>query len=79
MHLAELGAAGIELRGYDRTGGLPASEFLATFWNPAANSGSGGWNYPPDNGYVIGPDGKPIVFQLALQPGSDMDRYGTVV
>jgi hypothetical protein len=75
--LPERGAVGAELFGYHRTGGLRASEFLATYYNPAANGGSGGWTYPPDNGYVIAPDGQPLEFQLTLPPGSDMDRFGS--
>lgn len=76
-HLPEFGPVGHELRGYDRTGGMPASQFLGTFYNPAANGGRGGWNYPPDNGYLIGSDGNPIEFQLTMVPGSEMDRYGS--
>jgi hypothetical protein len=53
------------------------SQFLATYWDPAANSGAGGFIFPPDNGYVIGPNGQPEVSQVALQPGSDIDRYGS--
>lgn len=76
-HLPELGPVGAELLGYRRTGGLSASEFLATYYNPAANGGSGGWIYPPDSGYVIGPDGNPIEFHLTMVPGSEMDRFGS--
>jgi len=75
--LPDWGAVGFELLGYRRTGGLAASEFLATYYNPAGNGGSGGWNYPPDNGYVIAPDGQPLEFQLTLSPGTDMDRFGS--
>jgi hypothetical protein len=77
QHLPELGPVGAELIGYERTGGLPASQFLATYYNPAANGGAGGWIYPPDNGYVIGPDGNPIEFHLTVVPGTEMDRYGS--
>ena len=77
QELPEWGPVGAELIGYRRTGGLPVSTFLATYYNPAANNGAGGWNYPPDNGYVIGPDGQPLEFQLPLQPGLDMDRFGS--
>lgn len=76
-HLPEAGPVGDQLHGYRRTGGLPASKFLATYYNPNANNGKGGWNYPPDNGYAIGPDGQPIEFHLTMLPGSDMDRYGS--
>ena len=39
-----------------------------------ANSGAGGWIYPPGNGYVIGSHGQPEVSQHTLHPGSDIDR-----
>jgi len=77
LRLAKTGADGRELRGYRRTGGLPVAEFLATYWSPGANSGQGGWDYPPDNGYVIGAGGQPIESHLTVRPGSDMDRYGS--
>ena len=75
--LPEWGPVGFELLGYRRTGNLAASQFLATYYNPAANGGSGGWNYPPDNGYVIAPNGQPLEFHLTLPPGTDMDRFGS--
>lgn len=75
--LANVGASGRELAGYRRTGGLAPAKFLETYWNPHASSGKGGWNYPPDNGYAIGADGKPVEFRLTLRPGSDVDRYGS--
>ncbi|MEY9856076.1 hypothetical protein ABH935_001680 [Catenulispora sp. GAS73] len=75
--LPEWGPVGFELFGYRRTGGLAASQFLATYYNPAANGGSGGWIYPPDNGYVIAPDGQPVEFQLTVPAGTDMDRFGS--
>jgi hypothetical protein len=51
--------------------------FLAKYYDPAANGGKGGWIYPPDNGYVIGPDGQPIETHLTMYPGQDMDRFGS--
>ena len=39
-------------------------QFLATYWDPAANGGQGAFIFPPDNGYVIGPDGQPEVMWL---------------
>lgn len=75
--LANAGASGRELNGYRRTGGLTPAKFLETYWNPRASSGNGGWSYPPDNGYAIGADGKPVEFRLTLRTGSDVDRYGS--
>jgi Tuberculosis necrotizing toxin len=71
------GLVGRELAGYRRTGGMPVQRFLATYWNPAANSGQGGWIYPPDDGYVVRKGGQPVKFQLRLRPGRDIDRYGS--
>lgn len=71
------GDVGAELAGYHRTGGMPARHFLATYYDPAANSGAGGWIYPPDNGYVTGPGGQPEEAQLQLYVGQDIDRYGS--
>lgn len=75
--LPDVGPVGTELVGYRRTGGLSPSEFLATYYNPAGNGGSGGWIYPPSNGYVILPGGQPLEFHLTLPAGLDMDRFGS--
>ena len=68
------GPVGLQLAGYRRTGGLPARKFLATYYD----AGTGSWIYPPDNGYVTGPGGKPEEFKLRLYKGQDIDRYGSV-
>ncbi|MEU3462721.1 TNT domain-containing protein [Streptomyces sp. NPDC006733] len=65
------GAVGRELAGYHRTGKLSAPAFLARY-----NTGTG-WIYPPQNGYVIGPDGRPVEWQQTLRPGQDIDRFGS--
>jgi hypothetical protein len=75
--LPVFGRVGFEVFGYHRTGGLSDQAFLAEYYDPAADSGSGGWIYPPDNGYVIGPDGQPIETHLTVLPGQDMDRFGS--
>jgi hypothetical protein len=67
------GPVGLQLAGYRRTGGLPARKFLATYYD----SGTGSWIYPPDNGYVTGPGGKPEESRLRLYKGQDIDRYGS--
>lgn len=71
------GPVGLELIGYHRTGRLSDQAFLAEYWDPTANSGRGGWIYPPDSGYLHGPDGKPIEWQQTLAPGKNVDRYGS--
>lgn len=71
--LPALGQVGFELAGYQRTGGQPADRFLSTYYNSATSS----WIYPPDNGYVIGPNGQPLEFQLSLVQGQDIDRFGS--
>lgn len=76
-HLPLLGAVGLELLGYFRTGGEPSGVFLGTYYDPAANSGTGGWIYPPDNGYALAPDGTPIEYHQTLLPGQDIDRFGS--
>lgn len=75
--LPSTGNVGFELIGYRRTGGMSAADFLAKYYDPSANSGAGGWIYPPENGYVLTPDGTPIEWQQALLPGQDIDRYGS--
>ncbi|KAA2260474.1 DUF4237 domain-containing protein [Solihabitans fulvus] len=71
------GQVGAELVGYRRTGGLTPQQFLDTYYDPAGNGGTGGWRYPPANGYVLTPDGRPVETQLALFPGQNIDRYGS--
>lgn len=75
--LPDAGAVGRQLIGYRRTGRLGTKAFLARYYDPTANSGQGGWIYPPDNGYVTLPDGSPIEWRQMLAPGEDIDRYGS--
>ncbi|MFC1430708.1 TNT domain-containing protein [Streptacidiphilus sp. N1-3] len=72
-----LGRVGLELLGYHRSGSLSESALLATYYSPTANSGSPGWIYPPDNGYLLTPGGRPIETTQTLRPGTDIDRYGS--
>ncbi|MDF9816824.1 TNT domain-containing protein [Streptomyces sp. SPB162] len=69
--LPDRGAVGRELVGYHRTGGLSEQAFLATY-----NTGTG-WIYPPRNGYVLDPDGRPVEWRQTLRPGQDIDRFGS--
>jgi len=77
QQLPLFGLVGWELIGYHRSGDLTNAQLLAQYYSPTANSGSPGWIYPPDNGYVIAPDGKPIEITQSLTPGTDIDRYGS--
>jgi hypothetical protein len=76
-HLPLFGVVGLETLGYVRTGGEPATTFLGTYYDPSANGGSGGWLYPPDNGYVLRQDGSPIEYHRTLSTGQDIDRFGS--
>ncbi|MDH6575435.1 TNT domain-containing protein [Kitasatospora sp. MAP5-34] len=71
--LPVFGRVGLELWGYQRTGGLPEQSFLATYYDSAAGS----WKYPPSNGYVLKADGQPEEFQQTLRPGERIDRFGS--
>jgi hypothetical protein len=71
------GEVGRELRGYQRTGDLTVQQFIATYWDPTGNGGQGAFRFPPDNGYVIGPNGQPEVSQERLHQGERIDRFGS--
>lgn len=71
--LPVLGRVGLELWGYQRTGSLSEQGFLATYYDSAAGS----WKYPPSNGYVLAPDGRPVEIQQTLLPGQRIDRFGS--
>ncbi|MFJ9843173.1 TNT domain-containing protein [Kitasatospora sp. NPDC101155] len=75
--LPQAGPVGRQLLGYQRTGGAADQDFLAQYYDPAANGGKGGWNYPPADGYVTLPDGTPVEFDLTLYPNQNIDRYGS--
>ncbi|RSM90441.1 DUF4237 domain-containing protein [Kibdelosporangium aridum] len=71
--LPDRGAVGRQLFGYQRTGHLSQQQFFDRYWDSAANW----WRYPPADGYVIGPDGKPLIFRTKLVNGQLIDRYGS--
>jgi hypothetical protein len=71
--LPKRGIVGMQLIGYRRTGGLTTQQFLDTYWDPAASW----WRYPPSDGYLIGPGGRPLITRTSLAPGQLMDRYGS--
>ncbi len=75
--LPTTGSVGQELIRYDRFAGLTPQQFINTYWDPTANGGSGGWRYPPANGFAIGPTGDPIEVPMPLRTGQRIDRYGS--
>ena len=74
--LPHRGAIALMTLGYRRLAGLSPGQFLATYWDPAANGGSGGWRYPPDNGFLI-MHGQPDESPFVLMPGRQIDRFGS--
>jgi hypothetical protein len=64
------------VRGYHRLAGMSATKFIATYWDPTANGGQGGWRYPPDNGFLI-VLGHPVEFPFTLLPGEKIDHFGS--
>ncbi|MBC3841631.1 TNT domain-containing protein [Streptacidiphilus sp. 4-A2] len=78
LELPTIGRVGDQLLGYRRAGYLrDTADLLAKYWSPTANNGAPGWVYPPEGGYLIGRDGRPIKTTETLVPGSDIDRYGS--
>jgi Tuberculosis necrotizing toxin len=67
------GVVALELVSYHRFDGLTPQQFIADYWNSA----TGSWNYPPDNGYLI-VAGHPVEFQQTLEPGQQIDRFGSL-
>lgn len=57
-------------------GEMSEKEFYEKYWDPAARDGKGGWDYPPEEGFSLGPDGKPILEPNTLHPGDTIDRFG---
>jgi hypothetical protein len=41
------------------------------------NSGTGQYVYPPFSGFQIDTSGKPIMANMTLQPGMQLDRFGS--
>ncbi len=71
--LPVFGRVGLQLIGYQRTGGQPEQEFLSSYYDSQAGS----WKYPPADGYVTNTAGQPIKLVQTLTPGLDIDRYGS--
>jgi Tuberculosis necrotizing toxin len=68
-----LGPVGIELWGYERTGGLSAARFLQAWYDSDASA----WRYPPQDGYRLDGAGHPIKARVTLPVGWLTDRYGS--
>ena len=75
--LPSTGPVGLELTRYNRLAGLSPNDFIATYWDPTAFGGQGGWRYPPFNGFLVGPNGQPIEAPIPLRIGQQVDRYGS--
>lgn len=75
--LPNFGSVGFELLTYDRFGGLTPEQFISKWWDPTAQGGSGGWRYPPANGFLIGPNDQPIHGPVTVRAGQEVDRYGS--
>ncbi|WP_017933767.1 TNT domain-containing protein [Nocardioides sp. Iso805N] len=61
---------------FEPFGGLTEKEFYEKYWDPAARDGTGGWDYPPEEGFKVGSDGEPMLEPNALSPGDTIDRFG---
>ncbi|KAI4190115.1 MAG: hypothetical protein LQ346_004985 [Caloplaca aetnensis] len=57
---------------YDRFGGQQPGDFL-TAWTDQ----QGRYRYPPQNGFVLDLAGKPILGNMSLLPGTQVDRFGS--
>ncbi len=57
--------------GYKRFGDLGKDAFLTKYWNGS------GWNYPPQDGFWLKPDGEPIKYKTTLHANTRLDRFGS--
>ncbi|AZG48832.1 TNT domain-containing protein [Gordonia insulae] len=65
---------GSQLAGYQRFGpSMNKYEFDETYYD---DINSNWWIYPPQQGYVLDRDDKPIKHKATLRAGTRMDRYG---
>lgn len=56
---------------YDRFGGLTPGEFVDNWTR------NGSFVYPPQNGFQLDTAGNPIQANMALLPGTKVDRFGS--
>ncbi|MFF3641579.1 TNT domain-containing protein [Streptomyces sp. NPDC002564] len=62
------------LKNWKRTGKLSPDAFLKKYWDGPA--GTGGWKYPPDDGFAT-VDGKVDKHPELLEQGEELDRFGS--
>ncbi|MGW0037025.1 TNT domain-containing protein [Gordonia sp. NPDC003376] len=72
--LSNQAPVGPQVVGYKRTGDLSNSDFLIKWWNDKVSPKT--WKWPPEDGYVLDGQGRPIKSEITLTPGTRMDRYG---
>ena len=58
---------------YDRFGGRTPGDFLAKW----TDTKTGYFNYPPQDGFQLDVDGKPIKGKMMLAVGTEVDRFGS--
>lgn len=63
---------GTVISNYDRFGGLGPEEFLEKWTDE-----NGTYVYPPQNGFVLDDQGKPISSNVTLPKGTLVDRFGS--
>ncbi|HEU4842463.1 MAG TPA: TNT domain-containing protein, partial [Ilumatobacteraceae bacterium] len=71
--LPNAGPLATVLAGYDRLAGMTAKRYLRTYYDSAAKT----WRYPPQGGYQLTPDDRPVKMQLSLFAGQRIDRFGS--
>ena len=72
------GLPNLYFKGYDRFAGLQPKAFLDEYWDPTpiTHSPTGQWKYPPENGFLLDLDKKPIKGYVKLLKGTRVDRFG---
>ncbi|CAF9940207.1 MAG: hypothetical protein HETSPECPRED_002203 [Heterodermia speciosa] len=58
---------------YDRFGGRAPGQFLAKWTDPK----TGYFSYPPQDGFQLDVEGKPIKGKMTLAVGAEVDRFGS--
>lgn len=71
--LPNAGPLATVLTGYDRLAGTTAKSYLRTYYDAAGKT----WRYPPQGGYELTPEGRPVQMQLSLFAGQRIDRFGS--
>ncbi|GAA5186658.1 hypothetical protein GCM10023322_33410 [Rugosimonospora acidiphila] len=76
LNLPTASPVGPLLAGYQRFGAQSESEWLKNYTVPATSTTPVRLFFPPQNGYVLGPDGKAAKTRQTLLPGYRLDRFG---